>query len=103
MYVYLYSQNHDHTTMHYYMHFYCMITYNLLHVFLLHIMTTLLYSLECTEIPKAGACPKHTHTHTHFSVGADRSQPPSNGQISNSFSSLLSEGMLARVPAIRLG
>ena len=35
--MYIYSQNYDHPTMHYYMHFYCMITYNLLHVFSLHI------------------------------------------------------------------
>ena len=97
----MYSQNYDHTTMHYYMHFYCMITYNLLHVVLLHVMTILLHTvIECNEIPEAGACLKHTHT--HFSVGTERSQPPSAGQMSNSFSSLLSEGMLARVIAIRL-
>ena len=36
-YVYIYSQNYDNTTMHYYMHFYYMITCNLLHVFSLHV------------------------------------------------------------------
>ena len=40
----MYSQNYDHTTMHYYMHFYCMITYDLLHVILLHVMTILLHT-----------------------------------------------------------
>ena len=36
------------------------------------------------------------HTHTHFSVGADRSQPPREQvQMSNSFSSLLTEGNTA--------
>ena len=37
IYVYIYSQNYDNTTIHYYVHFYCMITYNLLHVFSLHV------------------------------------------------------------------
>ena len=32
MYMYIYSQNYKNTTMHYYAHFYCLITYNLLHV-----------------------------------------------------------------------
>ena len=35
--MYIYRQNHDKTTMHYYVQFYCMITYNLLRVFSLHI------------------------------------------------------------------
>ena len=91
--------------MHYYMHFYCMITYNLLQVFLLHVMTILLhnYILECNEIQKAGAwlCTHthtHTDTHTHFSVGANRSQQPSEHvQMSNSYSSLLTEGNTAGV------
>ena len=37
IYMYSYSQNYENTTMHYYVHFYCLITYNLLHVFSLHI------------------------------------------------------------------
>ena len=37
MYVYIYRQKDDDTTMHYYVHFYCMITKKLLHVFSLHI------------------------------------------------------------------
>ena len=86
----MYSQNYDHTSMHYYMHFYCMITYNLLHVFLLHVMTILQHTdLNVTKSRKQ-VLALNTHTHTHFSVGADRSQSPSDGQMSNSFSSLLS-------------
>ena len=70
--MYMYSQNYDHTTMHYYMHFYCMITYNLLHVILLHVITILLHTaLNVTKSRKQVLA-----LNTRFSVGADRSQPP---------------------------
>ena len=72
MYMYMYSQNYDHTTMHYYMHFYRMITYNLLHVILLHVMTILLHTaLNVTKSRKQVLAPN-----TLLS-GCDRSQPPS--------------------------
>ena len=61
MYVYIYSQNYDHTAMHYYVHFFCMITCNLLHVFSLHVMTTLLHIfLNVTESRKQVLGPAHT-------------------------------------------
>ena len=59
--MYIYSQNYDNTIMHYYVHFYCMITYNLLHVFSLHVMTTLLHIfLNETESRKQVPGPAHT-------------------------------------------
>ena len=52
IYMYSYSQNYENTTMHYYVHFYFLITYNLLHVFSLHIrwLHIVTYILECNGI-----------------------------------------------------
>ena len=54
--MYIYSQNYDNTIMHYFVHLYCMITYNLLHVFSLHICYYVVtYILESNEIKRTGA------------------------------------------------
>ena len=60
-------------------------------------MTILLHIfLNVTKSRKQVLGPAHTHT--QFSVGADRSQPPSKHvEMSNSFSSLLTEGNTAGV------
>ena len=67
MYVYMYNQNYDHTTMHYYMHFYCLITYNLLHVFLLHVMTIWLHTALNVTKSRKQVLSLNTHTHTLLS------------------------------------
>ena len=68
-----------------------MITYNLLHVILLHVMTILLHTaLNGTKSRNQVLALK-----THFSVGADRSQPPSEAPCSSyqiTLASLLTEG-----------
>ena len=63
----MYSQNYDHSTMHYDMHFYCMIAYNLLHVFLLHVMTILLHTVLNVMKSRKQVLVLNTHTHTHTS------------------------------------
>ena len=64
IYMYSYSQNYENTTTHYYVHFYCLITYNLLHVFSLHTMWLQLHIfLNVTKSRKQ----------VHFSVGVDMS------------------------------
>ena len=67
----MYSQNYDHTTMHYYMHFYCMITYNLLHVFLLHVMTILLHAVLNVTKSRKQVLALNTHTHASQWVRTD--------------------------------
>ena len=79
MYVYMYSQNYDHTTTRYYMHFYCMITYNLLHVFLLHVMTIL--SHTALNVTKSRKQVLALNTHTSQWVGTDLNRRANEPQL----------------------
>ena len=54
--MYIYRQNYDKTTMHYYVQFYCMITKEITAcIFFTYKVTTVTYILECNEIQKTVA------------------------------------------------